>query len=224
LLPYLEQQAAYDMIEFWRGKYYPSLGNGGGSSGVAGRTRIATYLCPSDPQEGEIITISGNAGEVVGVTGLRQTNMAGVADSTVYYCDPAHKWNTKILTGSVSSASTADGVMGNVNGCRIEDILDGSSNTLAIGEVTGGGKGSYFGYFWVTMDVTDTGGGINGIGTIPGGGSGVGFYTSGFSSFHSGGCNFLLADGSTHFVSENISTTILRDLTRRSDGNPVTIP
>jgi prepilin-type N-terminal cleavage/methylation domain-containing protein len=222
ILPYMEQQAAYDMMDFKAGKYYPYLGNGGGNSGKAGRTRVASYLCPSDPQGGEIIEISTNPGEIKGVTGLRQTNMAGVTDTLLYYCN--NKSNVKQFGKPSRTTQMADGVMANVRGCRLDDITDGSSNTLTIGEVTGGGKGTYFGFFWVTYDVTDTGGGINGISTIPGGGTGVGYYTSGFSSFHKGGCHFMLADGSAHFISENISQSVLRSLTTRTSLSSAWLP
>jgi prepilin-type processing-associated H-X9-DG protein len=38
---------------------------------------------------------------------------------------------------------------------------------------------------------------------------------------HSGGCNFVFADGSTHFVSETIDYTTYQKLGDRHDGYPV---
>ena len=40
------------------------------------------------------------------------------------------------------------------------------------------------------------------------------------SSYHVGGCHFAMADGSTHFVSENIDLTLYQQLGRRDDGLP----
>jgi prepilin-type N-terminal cleavage/methylation domain-containing protein len=41
-----------------------------------------------------------------------------------------------------------------------------------------------------------------------------------FSSSHTGGTHFLLADGSVHFVSENVNLTLYRSMGIRNDGSP----
>jgi len=38
----------------------------------------------------------------------------------------------------------------------------------------------------------------------------------GFSSFHPGGCHFVLADGSVHFISESIDSRTLAAITTRA--------
>lgn len=42
--------------------------------------------------------------------------------------------------------------------------------------------------------------------------------TAGFSSWHTGGCQMVLGDGTVRFISENIDPTIYTNLMRRSDG------
>lgn len=42
--------------------------------------------------------------------------------------------------------------------------------------------------------------------------------TAGFSSWHTGGCQMLLGDGTVRFISENIDPTVYTNLMRRSDG------
>ncbi len=42
-----------------------------------------------------------------------------------------------------------------------------------------------------------------------------------FGSAHSGGCHFVLADGSTRLISYTIDTTIYKNFGNRHDGNPV---
>ena len=209
ILPYIEQQAIYDQINF-RSWYYDNV-PGGGTNGELSRSRIAAYLCPSDPQGGEIIIVSTNAGEVPGVTGSRQSNMAGVADSVNWLCDGS--WPKFYGSGQYM----ADGVMADRQPCRISDIRDGTSNTVMVGEVTGGGIGTYRGNIWVSWDITDTGKGINGGLTVPGGGTWPGVlraqWAAGFSSYHAGGCHFLLADGSVSFLSQNVAQGILTALT-----------
>jgi hypothetical protein len=45
--------------------------------------------------------------------------------------------------------------------------------------------------------------------------------TTGFGSVHTGGCHFLLGDGTVRFVSANINLSTLQNLARTSDGNTV---
>lgn len=52
------------------------------------------------------------------------------------------------------------------------------------------------------------------------GGSSTG-QTSGFGSLHTGGCHFLLGDGTVRFISENVDTTLYRNLGTINDGNTI---
>ena len=45
--------------------------------------------------------------------------------------------------------------------------------------------------------------------------------TAGFSSWHVGGAQFLLCDGSVRFISENVDNTTYTNISRRSDGQTV---
>ena len=42
-----------------------------------------------------------------------------------------------------------------------------------------------------------------------------------FGSFHQGGTQFLLADGSVHFIADTINLSAYQQLGTRSDGLPV---
>jgi len=48
--------------------------------------------------------------------------------------------------------------------------------------------------------------------------------TSGYKSKHPGGCNLLMADGSVHFVSENIDFQVYNYLGTRSGGEVAKLP
>ena len=42
-----------------------------------------------------------------------------------------------------------------------------------------------------------------------------------FSSAHEGGVQFVLCDGSVHFLSENVDYSVFRNLGERADGNVI---
>jgi prepilin-type processing-associated H-X9-DG protein len=41
-----------------------------------------------------------------------------------------------------------------------------------------------------------------------------------YGSWHSGGASFVMADGSVHFLSENMNIQAYRRLGKRADGEP----
>jgi type II secretory pathway pseudopilin PulG len=213
LLPYLEQQNVYDMITFNSTGY-------AGPSGTASDNRlscakpISAYACPTDPQGGELVyawsspPFNGSTEEDC----CAFTSMCGVSDSVL--------WVDSLSWGSPRTyPSQVDGVFGAGGCCTVAEIKDGTSNTLIVGEVTGKGPGTRRGDMWVSWNLLSTQDGINGINTVIGGSypsDSIGWmrYT-GFSSFHPGGCHFLLADGSSHFFSQNTAQNVLSSLTTR---------
>ena len=214
LLPYIEQQNIYDMYTFSGNHYWSS------SSTVrnqqATRTWITAYLCPSDPQAQE--DEMGNGIPISVFTPnefAAMSNMCGVSDS-IEWMDLTGSWPRNF--------PEVDGVFGAGQACTVADIKDGTNNTLAIGEVTGGGVGSHRGNFWATWNLKDIAEGINGPNTVSGGtyppdasgAPGTASDSVGFASFHPGGCNFALADGSTHFISQNIAQSTGAVSMRRS--------
>jgi prepilin-type N-terminal cleavage/methylation domain-containing protein/prepilin-type processing-associated H-X9-DG protein len=207
-LPYIEKDSLYNGINFGAKWGYADSTIANGTNNLAiSKTLIPAYMCPSDPQYGEYIGIHSYANRQPDAA---ITSMCGVSDS--------YNWGS---SGAPKTYPTNDGIMGGNYPCTIADIKDGTSNTLMVGEVTSQGQGSLWGEIWAAGNIYDTAEGINGIHTVPGSGS----YpadpdTSGFSSYHSGGCNFLLADSSTSFLSQNIAQNVLTALTTR-DGTRV---
>jgi prepilin-type processing-associated H-X9-DG protein len=108
---------------------------------------------------------------------------------------------------------------------RHEDIRDGTSHTLFVGETSGTASG--LGWATGTREtLRNTGTPING-GTrqTPGGAlpipppeRGKSLPVGGFSSQHSGGANFVFGDGSMHFINQMVSMQVLRQLGHRADG------
>ncbi|MCS7304409.1 MAG: DUF1559 domain-containing protein [Thermoguttaceae bacterium] len=221
ILPYLEQASLYGTINF-KSQYWLT----GGCE--AGAMSIPVYNCPSDPRAGSWGEFCSNFQQgSTPVEDFRVTNLTGVADSDV--------WGR-----AEAQATNRNGMFFANYAVRISDVRDGTSNTLCIGEITGApgrhptdGPG-WFQPTWYTFNCQQTGLGINGPGTVPGGrpasdpvdGDGGNrhdemFGEIGFSSFHPGGCHFSLADGSARFFSENIDYQLLRAITTRDGGEVV---
>jgi prepilin-type N-terminal cleavage/methylation domain-containing protein/prepilin-type processing-associated H-X9-DG protein len=116
---------------------------------------------------------------------------------------------------------------------RIADVPDGLSNTLALGEGLAGealkriGKDFSEWYYW-TYALSTTAVPINyrldpGIDCATDGlrsaqNQNLGL---GFKSRHTGGANFLFADGSVHFLSQTISMDTYQLLGAKADGRPI---
>ena len=221
ILPYIEQQQAYDWIDFEQDlsssygfsyfePYNPNRPDK--HTREAGKIRIETFLCPSGPQNGELVTCC-SWDEPDTPEDVRQTNMVGVADSEEYGC-AGTVWPLQFYL--------ADGMLAERTSSRIRDVADGTSHTLMVGEVTGGGPGSNVSRFWISWNIGDVGNGINGLFTLPGKGTiPLSHHGTDFSSYHPGGCHFLLGDGSVFFLPEDIDQGVLAALATRAGGESI---
>ncbi len=132
---------------------------------------------------------------------------------------------------------TNNGVLYLNSAVRFEDIEDGLSNTMLVGESIQ--KKPDLGWASGTRATLRNGGwGVNynprnmgaavvvrnkvgGITIIRGSGAGTNPIVEpvgGFSSFHAGGVNFAFGDGSVRFIKDSVSTQTFTRLCNRSDG------
>ena len=212
ILPYIEQLELSDQFTVENGIW----GTFGPNQIHLGLNRVKIFQCPSDGQD-ELIHVGGAGNTYTnhpeGIM-FYSSNVGGVADSV-------SRWKPRAADIYQCHVIEGDGMLMNIKPIRIRDVFDGTSNTLMVGEVTGGEPGSRRGHWWVNWNVFSTPNGINGPATIPG----EGFYQRieeiCFSSYHPGGCHFLRADGSVHFESENIDQVILTALTTRAGGEVI---
>ena len=209
LLPYLEQTALYERISV--------TGNGKPSNWNIGKQLVSGFNCPSVESKGA----SGAA--------FQLSNYWGVAG--------ASRIEDRIdLEDSDCGDLYTNGVLYPGSDIQIGMITDGTSNTLAVGERVYVFTAWMSGTFWIGsppgMICSEAANNI--VYPINGDPNVHGYYTSDsqaplgskriplnhlyFGSFHPGGAHFAYADGSVHFLPEEIDFTILEDLATIAGG------
>ena len=223
ILPYMEQSTVYGQLNFVEDFLFPN------NWAVMG-TEIDDFLCPNSPnQRAWIECCSGRQNGPNSVDDLRQSNMAGISDSV---------GNGPKGTPSSVSRTDGNGMLFNLSEIRFKHVVDGTSKTLIVGEITSAlgkhptGGVAWVGHMWGNWNTQTTALGINGVGSIPGGrddavdpldGDGGNRHTEywrevGFSSYHPGGAFFTYVDGSVHLLSEDIDQFVLEAMTTRNGG------
>ena len=191
LLPYLEQQNLAKRFD-------PSAGAYASANAQVRGARLSVLECPSSP-----VPYLNEAG-----TTARSSYVGCHHDREA----PIDKDNHGLLFLN--------------SHVRYSDIFDGSSMTLLIGEALTSREG----LGWVSgtratlrnTSAIELGGPYlpqpaGGAPTDPGEKSGS-LFVGGFGSYHAGGVNVTLADGSTRFLSQNTDAQLLRQLGNRADG------
>jgi prepilin-type N-terminal cleavage/methylation domain-containing protein len=252
LLPQMEQQALYDGIDF-------KLATLPGDQVIAGKKLeehvVKAFLCPSESRGGfqnnrAMSNYAGCIGSQImeSSTGCNLATIVG--DGGALYDDDndGEDWFSYTSKdpecnhagpGNIRSdcpwPKQVSGVFARSTwAAKIDEIKDGASNTIAMGEMRGWCSGFHWRRGWAKSEGLwfattapinfPTCPGENGVPDNPDfGGSGChnkegAWNTSmGFKSQHSGGCFFVLCDGSVHFISETIDHTIYQMLGDRRD-------
>jgi prepilin-type N-terminal cleavage/methylation domain-containing protein/prepilin-type processing-associated H-X9-DG protein len=176
---------------------------------------LSIYNCPSDlANSPQFINAVSTPSNFYSSDGARRSSyLFGTGWTTDYNASYSTlTGNTTSLTiNGVSVSFRYAGIFGNDGAARIGDVTDGTSNTIMVGESKQikAGTSTSFGPFWGAGVHTCCHGYVPGSDprfTINGRyGANGDPYAWVFSSYHTGGAQFVMGDGSVRFLSENIS-------------------
>jgi len=218
LLPHLEQVNLQNEYDFDHDYWDPE--NQG-----ATQVPLPVFACPSTAGGQQLIP--NDAGAAVADTGTPPTeSRAGDYQATVGYFE--FQVEPNFGTGML-----------HINNGRPRDVTDGLTNTIAATELAGrpdywaGGvkqpEGSAPGYFnewgpWASPQRIFFSGythdGLTRFGPCAVNCSNL----EGIYSFHPGGANVLMGDGSVHFISESVSVELVARMIDVDDGEVITLP
>jgi prepilin-type N-terminal cleavage/methylation domain-containing protein len=216
IFPFMEQNNLYDLMDLNSRDLTSTTTQGPNSPGAS---IVATLICPSDYIEtNPLVFPSGGNDHYFGI-------------NSYFGCGGVQAWFWNV--------ATFDGMLYYNSQRKFSDIRDGSSNVLLIGERYSFDPEypafpTFRGWAWNNFNsprdnIAGTAAPINYM--LPAGsGPNPSFALtdlkfSSFSSAHSGGANFAIADGSTQFLSLTSTADLprLQNLARIADGNVVSM-
>jgi prepilin-type N-terminal cleavage/methylation domain-containing protein/prepilin-type processing-associated H-X9-DG protein len=232
ILPHLEQKPLFDMVDL-NAEFVCS----NAESPTTGPNRavwskpVGIYQCPIFSERGSL----KNHSNYFGVMGGGPQGLAVCTSS------------------NVGRAFYANGVLFQNSAILLQGIPDGTSNVFMVGEtryqLLEGGRtdAHYLGWASTIRGDSSSVTGVlaaaqlpinqsqtNGIthdtafGSTGSGGTappeGQGIHQRTFGSYHTGGANFLMCDGSVHFIRENIDLNTYQYLAVRNDNQPYSLP
>lgn len=205
---------------------------------INGDTELSVFRCPSS----ELADVAPASATFPNPNGNGSNVTFPLIARLVGYGTSDYKGNAGFNNQGILM-KRQDGIQG-INGvfeCKLSEIFDGTSNTAIVAESSYPGRDGRGWPIWAGVNVEDetvlckvgdmSNGVVFGINCWSPGLPNQG--TPGPStfwlavdddcawSFHPGGALFSFADGSTHFINENINGTTYFSLGSRLDGNPL---
>ncbi len=234
LLPYVDQAAGYNQINFANNirKVYTTqncydcvdetmrlygIQSGGGAKSILA-TSLPAFYCTSDPLAMTTYDWAAGFGP------LSYSSYPSVTGDALFVSQEGKHQYIPTASGYASQVTIPpkNGVMFWSSRIRIGDITDGSSNTTVVGERGIDPTYNYGGNLCA---------GYEGDSYLP---TGSGFSppiypldanaaanASHFWSFHTGGAHFLMGDGAVRFLSYNMNFSTFKELSTRAGGGVV---
>jgi len=227
LLPYLEQDNIAREYNINLPRNSTVTNANGYSNAALEQMKIPTYTCPA------MVPPSGTNGGSLGTapeTRAPSSYVFSAGTPTGYQARygsfsaaPCDGVIVPIRNGAYSATNTLQADKAGNSQVRILDVTDGTSNTFLAGEndFMPAGVPSTEGPVWVYGYLYNWTGTYYGINKRDGS-SDANF--GAFRSQHTGGANFVMADGSVQFIRDSIDAATLTGLGTRNGGEVVTLP
>lgn len=243
ILPYIEQQALFNRID----RKLPSLS---GANLEVARTPIPVLLCPSDStNNGGLLTRRSDYhsfsnlrkfdGDPLAVTNYKAScgsnwgwgEFAGhfsTAGKNAHDTNGLLRCNGLICSNSFNEPPTPDLAVAEDNRTKYRQIEDGLSNTFAIGEAIPSFT-AWNWWFCNNASMATCAVPLNTQTRLPPVDAALSSATEwvrtmSFNSFHPGGANFAMCDGSVTFITDEIDYTAYKALATISGGEVISLP
>ena len=235
ILPQMEQPAFHDQIVAnYNGKFAARATNGRGMGDMKIRDIVSTQLpilsCSSDesakPSDGQQWYWNVNPGTITATTSYKGNIGDSLLSSDAQPCSTMVDPPASVSSGSPDTHSTMsnNGIFQRASywvPINLKNITDGASNTFLAGENVVFVDYHSAAYFsdgdWATCGIP--------LNYLPANlppeeflDNNVSKAVRGFKSLHPGGAQFVMCDGSVHFVQEGIDTLSYRALSTREGG------
>src|SRR5262245_12556660 len=218
VLPFIEQQTLYTTYRFDKA-YHDAATNG-----VVGSQKISIMHCPSGAQQRAGNSEVGSIGGAnVACYSTHYYGNMGPTGSIVY----SGKTYTYAVSGSGNNRITTTGILGVNTTNRLADIIDGTSNTILIGERSNmepSGTNSY--RSWVRGNASTPAACklvTNPINSTNYNGS-DNFNDISFNSEHARGANFAMGDGSVKYITQMVDMSIYKACASKNAREVVPAP
>ncbi|MCA9048298.1 MAG: DUF1559 domain-containing protein [Planctomycetaceae bacterium] len=245
ILPYLDQAPIYNQWNLNVTSTNSNAANGlpvqGGSLAQPNlglsQTILQAFLCPSDPTP-KLFTYTGTTTNYLTDSGAINNYCFAGGDAAENYRSYGAYANSNITLPDGVTAVNRRGLFGCDQSGSLATVIDGSSNTIMMGEVRGRKSSTVYVPTWGQTKWTGVFGRIgNNTGTNAARDncvySGINTITNScpnppaasplpyawvWSSEHEGGAQFVLGDGAVRFISENVDKQTFVLLNLQADG------